>query len=53
MLGMRTVAIAYKDLKKNEGGSDHREISQDSDIYTIERHNLTLVAILGIAKIID
>ena len=45
---MRTICMAYKDLKPNEGGEKHEEDSQDRVNKTVETTGLTLISILGI-----
>jgi Ca2+ transporting ATPase len=49
---LRTICVAYKDLKEHEGGNDHDQMSDDGINRIIERDGLTCVAILGIRDII-
>lgn len=49
---LRCICIAYKDLKPNEGGQDHDEISEDKVNRVVETSGLTCVAIIGIRDII-
>jgi Ca2+ transporting ATPase len=49
---LRTIAFAYKDLKKDEGGPEHEEKAEGSKIYKIEEGELTLICIAGIKDII-
>lgn len=45
---MRTICVAYKDLQKGDGGPHHNEMSDDGFNHTIERGDLTCIAIFGI-----
>jgi P-type E1-E2 ATPase len=49
---LRTICLAYKDLKKDEGGSTHEDDAPDKYNKTIEMNGLTCIAILGIRDII-
>ena len=49
---LRTITIAYKDLKKGEGGHDHSEMDEDGYSHQVERHDFTLIAIIGIKDVI-
>jgi magnesium-transporting ATPase (P-type) len=47
---MRTIAIAYKDLNKNEGGENHDE--KGNRLNKVEEENFTFLSILGMREII-
>lgn len=49
---LRTICLAYKDLRPNEGGQNHDEVDADGVSKSIEKSNLTCIAILGIRDII-
>lgn len=49
---LRTIIFAYKDLKPNEGGPDHKEIREGSKIFKIEEGEFTMICIAGIKDII-
>ena len=49
---MKTIAFAYKDLQKGEGGENHESKLDKSDIYEVEAGGLTLICIAGIKDII-
>lgn len=45
---LRTIGLAYRDLQGNEDLT----VTDNLGVYNIEKHDLTLIAILGIADII-
>lgn len=45
---LRTLCLAYKDLKEGEGGPNHEDEYEDGVNKVVEKSGLTLVAILGI-----
>jgi magnesium-transporting ATPase (P-type) len=50
---LRTISLAYRDLKENEGGPVHDEIEEGDYLHKIERSKeFTLVAIIGIRDVI-
>jgi magnesium-transporting ATPase (P-type) len=49
---LRTICIAYKDLREGEGGHDHDQESDDPTCMIIEKEGLTCITILGIKDII-
>ena len=54
---LRTICLAYKDLKANEGGPDHEEVSENeqlkaANIRKVEETGFTCYAILGIKDVI-
>jgi len=49
---LRTICLAYKDLKSGDGGPDHDDMDQDGVIRAIEKTGFTLICILGIKDII-
>lgn len=54
---LRTICLAYKDLKANEGGEDHDNFSKnrelaDAGIREVEETGYTCFAILGIKDVI-
>ena len=49
---LRTICIAYKDLKESEGGVTHEDEDEDGINRVVEKFGLTCVAILGIRDII-
>jgi Ca2+ transporting ATPase len=49
---LRTICIAYKDLREGEGGINHDDEADDGFMHIIEKENLTCIAILGIKDII-
>ncbi len=49
---LRTISFAYKDLKPNEGGDDHKNIGYEDNLYEVEKENFTLICIIGIKDII-
>jgi len=49
---LRNIAVAYKDLRANEGGQDHDDVSDDHVNRVIERSDLTLICIFGIKDIL-
>ena len=50
--GFRTICLAYKDLRPNEGGPTHENDDSDNINKTIEKSNLTCLGILGIGEVI-
>lgn len=48
---LRTICVAYKDLREGEGGPEHDHML-DKDFAEIEQTDLTCIAILGIKDII-
>jgi Ca2+-transporting ATPase len=44
--GMRNIAIAYKDLNRDEGGENHDE--KGDVLNKVEEENFTLLSILGL-----
>ena len=51
-LALRTIAFAYKDLQRGEGGEGHEAKAEGSDIYEVEEGDFTLICIAGIKDII-
>jgi len=49
---LRTICLAYKDLKPNDGGPNHEEDAENKFNKKIEEDGLTCIAILGIRDII-
>lgn len=49
---LRTICLAYKDLKQNEGGVDHDEEAPDGVQWEVEQTGFTCYAILGIKDVI-
>jgi magnesium-transporting ATPase (P-type) len=49
---LRTIGIAYKDLKHGEGGPHHTDLAEDGVIQAVEKDGFTLIGILGIKDII-
>lgn len=49
---LRTICLAYKDLRPNEGGLSHDEDAPDKFNKVIETSNLICLAVLGIRDII-
>jgi Ca2+ transporting ATPase len=49
---LRTICLAYKDLKESEGGVTHEDEHEDGINRVVEKFGLTCVAILGIRDII-
>ncbi len=49
---LRTICLAYKDLKEGEGGHEHDEKIDGDPLYKIEKEGLTCICILGIKDII-
>ena len=49
---LRCLCLAYKDLKKDEGGEDHDEMHDDQVNRKIEAEGLTCIAIIGIRDVI-
>jgi magnesium-transporting ATPase (P-type) len=49
---LRTISLAYKDLKINEGGKEHDEIGEGEYLYEVEKSGYTLIGIVGIKDVI-
>lgn len=49
---LRTICLAYKDLKEKEGGLEHNDDDSDGVNKVIEKSGLTCIAIIGIRDII-
>lgn len=49
---LRTICLAYKDLKESEGGLTHEDDDEDGVNRVVEKFGLTCIAILGIRDII-
>jgi Ca2+ transporting ATPase len=49
---LRTICLAYKDLKDGEGGATHEEEDEDKFNRVVEKNGLTCIGILGIRDII-
>lgn len=49
---LRTICLAYKDLREGEGGHEHDEKADGDPLYKIEKEGLTCICILGIKDII-
>ena len=49
---LRTICLAYKDLREGEGGPTHEDEHEDGVNRVVEKDGLTCVAILGIRDII-
>ena len=49
---LRTICLAYKDLKEGEGGLTHEDEDEDGINKVVEKIGLTCVAVLGIRDII-
>jgi P-type Ca2+ transporter type 2B len=49
---LRTICLAYKDLKEGEGGATHEDEHEDGVNRVVEKLGLTCIAILGIRDII-
>lgn len=49
---LRTICIAYKDLKPGEGGPTHEDMDEDGVIHAVEKKGFTLIGIFGIKDII-
>ena len=50
-VALRTICVAYKDLKEGEGGPEH-DHDVDKDHWEVEQNDLTCICILGIKDII-
>jgi len=50
-LALRTIALAYRDLDHNTGGTNHND-PEDQDVKDVETNDLTLVCIMGIYDVI-
>lgn len=49
---MRTISLAYRDLRPDDGGPDHDEILDGDVLYTVEKTDHVLIAIVGIKDVI-
>jgi Ca2+ transporting ATPase len=49
---LRTICLAYKDLKESEGGLTHEDDDEDHVNKVVEKFGLTCISILGIRDII-
>lgn len=49
---LRTISLAFKDLRANEGGPKHENIKDGEVLYDIEKDGFTLIAIVGIKDVI-
>lgn len=49
---LRTICLAYKDLRENDGGLTHEDDSEDGVNKVVEKLGLTCICILGIRDII-
>lgn len=49
---LRTICLAYKDLRANEGGKNHDNIVDGDNDYEIEKSGFTCFAIVGIKDVI-
>ena len=49
---LRTICLAYKDLKESEGGLTHEDDHEDTVNKVVEKFGLTWIGILGIRDII-
>lgn len=49
---LRTICLAYKDLKESEGGVTHEDDHEDGVNKVVEKLGLTCITILGIRDII-
>jgi len=49
---LRTICLAYKDLKQGEGGHNHDDMDEDGVLRFVEKTGYTLIGILGIKDII-
>jgi Ca2+ transporting ATPase len=49
---LRTICMAYKDLKEGDGGLTHEDDDEDSVNKVVEKFGLTCIVILGIRDII-
>ena len=49
---LRTICLAYKDLKESEGGVTHEDDDEDGINKVVEKMGLTCVSILGIRDVI-
>jgi P-type Ca2+ transporter type 2B len=49
---LRTIGLAYKDLKHGDGGPHHTDLDADGVIQAVEKDGFTLIGILGIKDII-
>lgn len=49
---LRTICLAYKDIKDGDGGPDHDNMAPDGVQYDVEQGGFTCFAILGIKDVI-
>ena len=50
---LRTIAFAYKDLKRNEGGHNHEDEDKENKVLKeVEKTDMVLISIAGIKDII-
>jgi magnesium-transporting ATPase (P-type) len=49
---LRTICLAYKDLRPNEGGLSHEDDSEDKTNKVVEKMGLTCIGVLGIRDVI-
>ena len=49
---LRTICLAYKDLKEGEGGVSHEDEHEDGINRVVEKFGLTCISILGIRDVI-
>jgi magnesium-transporting ATPase (P-type) len=49
---LRTICLAYKDLKPDEGGITHEDDAEDHINKVVEKNGLTCIGVLGIRDII-
>lgn len=49
---LRTISLAFRDLLPNEGGHEHNEIKDGDVLYTVEKTDYVLIAIIGIKDVI-
>lgn len=49
---LRTICLAYKNLKENDGGLTHEDDDEDGVNKVVEKFGLTCIAILGIRDVI-
>jgi len=49
---LRCICFAYKDLKEGDGGPNHENKEEGQKIYDIEKSDMTLICLAGIADII-
>jgi magnesium-transporting ATPase (P-type) len=49
---LRTISLAYKDLKAGEGGPNHDTIKDGECLFDVEFGGYTLISIIGIKDVI-